>query len=228
LSLVESQTSLLSPDMEVMFFTVNLLFIQTISAQESFSFDRINAEDGLSDNQAICIHQDKEGFIWIGTMTGLNRYDGKTIKTFTQSASDDNTFYNQRIAEIEEDNYGNLWLHGFGGVIQLFNKSTHSIKNFPIAFGEYPQRSNYNLFLHDEGFAVMAFQDIGVFVIDIKSEACKLIGKYPFSSELLELNTTVKDIFASDENNIWLDTQSGPVYLKIDSEPKNGMGRLIK
>jgi len=208
-------------------FTINLLWIQTLSAQESFSFDRINAEDGLSDNQAICIHQDKEGVIWIGTMTGLNRYDGKTLKTFTQSSSDNNTFYNQRIAEIEEDNYGNLWLQGFGGVIQLFNKSTHSIKNFPIDFGEYPKSSNYSLFLHDDGFAVLAFESIGIFVIDVKSEDCKLIGKYTFSAELMELNTNVKGIFASDENNIWLDTQSGPVYLKIDPDSKKGAYELL-
>jgi len=213
--------------LNLLFFTVNLLFVQTISAQQSFSFDRISAEDGLSDNQAICIHQDKEGFIWIGTMTGLNRYDGKTLKTFTQSSSDNNTFYNQRIAKIEEDNYGNLWLHGFGGVIQLFNKSTHSVKNFPIDFGEYPKRPNCSLFLHDDGFAVLAFEAIGIFVIDIKNEACKLIGEYHFSKELLELNTHVKGIYATNKNNIWLDTGSGPVYLKINPDSNKGEFELL-
>jgi len=213
--------------LNLLIYTVNLLFIQTLSAQESFSFERINAEDGLSDNQAICIHQDKEGFIWIGTMTGLNRYDGKNLKTFTQSSYDNNTFYNQRIAEIDEDNYGNLWLQGFGGVIQLFNKSTHSIKNFPIDFGKYPKSDNSNLFLLDNGFAVLAFEDIGVFVIDIRNTEYKLIGNYPFGDELLALDTYVIDIFASDEKNIWLNTRSGPVYLKINNNTLKGEYHLL-
>ncbi len=208
--------------LKLLVFIINVLFVQTLSAQKSFSFERIDAADGLSDNQAICIHQDKEGFIWIGTMTGLNRYDGKTFKTLTQSSFDNNTFYNQRIANIEEDNYGNLWLEGFGGVIQLFNKSTHSIKNFPVDFGEYPKNSNYNLFLHDDGFAVLAFEAIGVFIVDLKSEVCKLIGKYQFSRDLLDLDTHVRGIFATDKNNIWLDTRSGPVYLKINPDSKKG------
>jgi signal transduction histidine kinase/ligand-binding sensor domain-containing protein/DNA-binding NarL/FixJ family response regulator len=160
-------------------------------------------------------------------MTGLNRYDGKNIKTFTQSSSDGKTFYNQRIANIEEDNYGNLWLHGFGGVIQLFNKSSHSIKNFPIDFGEYPKSPNYSLFLHDDGFAVLAFEDIGVFVIDIKTEECKLVGKYPFDNQLLELGTQVRSIYATNTDNIWLDMGSGPVYLKIDPDSKKGEFELL-
>ncbi len=213
--------------LKLLFFTVNLLFVQIISAQESFSFDRINTDDGLSDNQAICIHQDKEGFIWIGTMSGLNRYDGKNIKTFTQSSLDHNTFYTQRITKIEEDNFGNLWLHGFNGVVQLFNKSTHSIKNFPFDFDEYPKGPSYSLFIHDDGFTVLAFEGIGIFVIDTKNDACKLIAKYPFSDELLELDTRVKGLYATNPNNIWLDTRSGPVYLKIDPDSKKGEFELL-
>ncbi len=204
----------------LLFLVSNLLFAQMLCAQDSFSFERITTKNGLSDNQAICIHQDKEGFIWIGTMSGLNRYDGKTIRSINKSSSDNTTFYNQRINKIEEDDYGNLWLHGFGGVIQVFNKSTQSIKNFPMDFGEYPKGSNYSLFLHDHGFAVMAFKDIGVFVVDVKTDSYQLLGHYPFDGELLERDTHIKGIFATNTNNIWLDTRSGPVYLKIDPNTK--------
>ncbi|WP_342647641.1 two-component regulator propeller domain-containing protein [Mucilaginibacter sp. CSA2-8R] len=42
----------------------------------------LGIENGLSNNSATCIAQDKYGFIWIGTYDGLNRYDGYEFKTF--------------------------------------------------------------------------------------------------------------------------------------------------
>ena len=45
-------------------------------------FGRLTTEEGLSNNQALGVAQDKDGFIWIGTAGGLNRYDGAGIKVY--------------------------------------------------------------------------------------------------------------------------------------------------
>ena len=60
-------------------FLLLILFYQ-VKAQETFEFERLDTSDGLSDNEVMCIHQDKEGFMWIGTFSGLNRYDGNSFK----------------------------------------------------------------------------------------------------------------------------------------------------
>jgi signal transduction histidine kinase/ligand-binding sensor domain-containing protein/DNA-binding response OmpR family regulator len=216
-------------NLKVFALLVNILIALPAFSQAPFSFESIDITNGLSDNQALCIHQDKEGFIWIGTMNGLNRFDGRTIKIFSQSLTDNNKLFNQRITKIEEDNYGNLWLDGFGGLIQLFNKKSHSIRNFPIQFGYYPKRSNSAKFLHDDGFAVLAFKDLGVFVIDIKNDNCNVLGSYMFDDEQLKNDTYIKSIYATDANNIWLNTRSGIVYLKIDpNSGKEEFNYLVK
>jgi ligand-binding sensor domain-containing protein/signal transduction histidine kinase/DNA-binding response OmpR family regulator len=48
-------------------------------------FDQITSIQGLSNNTVYDITQDKEGFIWIGTREGLNKYDGQVIKSYYQS-----------------------------------------------------------------------------------------------------------------------------------------------
>lgn len=47
----------------------------------------LTMQDGLADNSVSCIYKDKDGFMWFGTNNGLSRYDGKSVKNFSPSAS---------------------------------------------------------------------------------------------------------------------------------------------
>ena len=46
-------------------------------SQDMINFENISVIDGLSNPAVQCITQDSDGFIWIGTADGLNKYDGK-------------------------------------------------------------------------------------------------------------------------------------------------------
>ncbi len=202
------------------YITVILLLLinsfSLIKAEKSFQFERLDTSNGLSDNQVICIHQDQEGFLWFGTISGLNRYDGYSFKTFNQENSKEVPLHDQHVMSIEEDNFGHLWLEGYAGTYRMFDKSTHKTMVFPDAFGYYPTIPNQKIFLHRDGFAVLALKEFGVFIIDIKTNPGELIGKYLFDEETLKDNTTIESIYAKDLNNIWLSTYTGPLLLKID------------
>tara|TARA_B100000809_G_C15139536_1_gene532442 strand:+ start:3862 stop:8208 length:4347 start_codon:yes stop_codon:yes gene_type:complete len=193
-----------------------LILFSQAKAQEPFQFERLDSSDGLSDNQAICIHQDKEGFVWIGTYSGLNRYDGNSFKTFQQESSNNTPINDQVVMVIEEDNFGHLWLEGYAGTYRMFDKSTHTTKVFPNDFGYYPTVPNQKLFLHKDGFAVLALKEFGVFVIDTKEKPGTLLGKFLFDEEILKDNVTIESVYAKDRNNIWLSTFTGPLQLKIN------------
>ena len=60
-----------------------LCWQQTITAQyDEKNFTRYSVKDGLSDNNITCLQQDDEGYLWIGTVAGLNRFDGNSFKKF--------------------------------------------------------------------------------------------------------------------------------------------------
>ncbi len=55
-------------------------------------FKTLDANEGLSQGSVYAMYQDRQGFLWIGTGDGLNRYDGKEVKVFKATAINLETF----------------------------------------------------------------------------------------------------------------------------------------
>jgi len=64
------------------------------------SFVHIDARQGLSHAHIKAIYRDETGFLWIGTESGLNRFDGYTIKVFRSDASDSTSLFHDNITGI--------------------------------------------------------------------------------------------------------------------------------
>jgi ligand-binding sensor domain-containing protein len=99
----------------------------SIAAQSGYTVFReiLRIEDGLSSNNVICAVQDNKGFMWFGTSYGLNKYDGKKFKTFTQVKDGLNSNFIEKLAV---DDANRLWIVS-GGVLQIMNLVTHEIRN---------------------------------------------------------------------------------------------------
>jgi len=72
-------------------------------------FVHLTIADGLSQGSAFSILQDRQGFIWIGTEDGLNRYDGRVFKIY-RSAAAPNSLSNNTGRILFEDSRGVLWI----------------------------------------------------------------------------------------------------------------------
>ncbi|HEY9542803.1 hybrid sensor histidine kinase/response regulator transcription factor [Prevotella sp.] len=81
-----------------------------LSAQTKVDFHRLSTHDGLSNSQVNCIFKDSRGFLWFGTQSGLNRFDGFRFKTYLCKNNDPKSLPNNVVEEIQEDVDGNLWL----------------------------------------------------------------------------------------------------------------------
>jgi ligand-binding sensor domain-containing protein len=77
---------------------------------DEYNFTRIDVNQGLSHNMVQCIYRDSKGFLWFGTNSGLNRYDGYSFKVFKHIPSDTNSIPDNRIRDIFEDPFGLLWI----------------------------------------------------------------------------------------------------------------------
>ena len=66
-------------------FTILFFLCSNVSLAQRFPFFNLKVENGLVQSQATCLAQDKFGNLWIGTLGGLSRYDGKKIKNYTVS-----------------------------------------------------------------------------------------------------------------------------------------------
>jgi len=85
-------------------------------------FTDITVEDGLSNNRVLCITQDSLGFMWFGTYSGLNRYDGYESKIYKHDPNDPESLSWDYIWSMQEDNKGNLWIGTDAGGLNRFDK----------------------------------------------------------------------------------------------------------
>jgi len=108
------------------------------SAQsQAIKFRHIDLYDGLSHNNVQSFYHDEHGFIWIGTMSGLNRYNGYMLKVFSCDNKDSVGLKYNEITDIYPDNDGNLWLFKYDQLNAIFNPSTESFSNdHPIFHNE--------------------------------------------------------------------------------------------
>ena len=82
-------------------------------------FEKLGVEDGLTQGDVSSIFQDKKGFIWMGTQTGLHRYDGHEFKVFTSSPFDSTSLLSGTISSINESQNGDLWVTTTRGLNRL-------------------------------------------------------------------------------------------------------------
>ena len=88
-------------------------------------FERITTADGLSFPEVHTVLQDHQGFMWFGTMYGLNRYDGHEFTIYTHNPGDLTSMRNNDVDTIFEDSDGTLWV-GHGGGLDRFDRETES------------------------------------------------------------------------------------------------------
>jgi signal transduction histidine kinase/ligand-binding sensor domain-containing protein/DNA-binding response OmpR family regulator len=89
----------------VFLFTCPVLLI---AQPEPYQFMHVNVNDGLSHNEVLSFLKDKRGFLWIGTVSGLNRYDGYSMKVFQHDSRDTTSLIHNSIQDLFEIPDGRL------------------------------------------------------------------------------------------------------------------------
>ena len=56
--------------------------LSDLYADIELSSKQMRTSDGLPSNSVRCMFQDSKGFLWLGTLDGLTRYDGNTFLTY--------------------------------------------------------------------------------------------------------------------------------------------------
>ena len=98
-----------------------LLLSSWMVVAQSYQFKHLEVSDGLSNNSVNTICKDRDGFMWFGTTTGLNRYDGYTFKIYQHAENDPGSLPDNYITDIVEMPDGQFWVNTGRGYV-LFDK----------------------------------------------------------------------------------------------------------
>lgn len=145
------------------FFSILLFIITTVEAQhnyQQYNFSAFGVNEGLSQNSVWDVLQTHDGFLWIGTADGINRYDGNTFKVYKHENGNPCSVTGQNFPRFYEDKNNTLWVSDDMG-ISVYNKekdcfhNVYLLKNAPMRFysnsfiGE-DERNGLVVFLADE------------------------------------------------------------------------------
>ena len=96
----------------------------------SLRFERIALEEGLSQSTVLAVLQDRQGFLWLGTQDGLNKYDGYGFEVYRHDPLDDGSLSTSFVQTIYEDRAGVLWVGTWGGGLNRFNPHTQTFTHY--------------------------------------------------------------------------------------------------
>lgn len=187
------------------------LFAQT----HHYRFTRIDVNQGLSHNQVKTILKDKEGFIWFGTNSGLNRYDGYTLKVFRNQPGDTSSIISNETNEIFEGPEGKIWINTWAGA-NVYNPDTELFeRNANRLLRRYgiPEGSINDIKKDSKGNFWFVHATLGLFVYN---ETSKQTEKLAHSEDPRSLLTNHVAAWAEDQKgNIWVIHSNG-VLQSID------------
>ncbi len=170
-------------------------------------------KNGLSQVSVNDIVADDEGFLWVGTQSGLNQFDGTLFHTFDNDNNGKQTCGNY-INKLLPD--GNLiWIGTRDAGLCYFNKQDHyfynveASRNFSIE--DMAMDRFHNLFL------TMENKGVGFLSVDKTNSVYSLNTLSFFSNK----NITVTALYISQGGILWAGTNEGRLfYAEIKNDPR--------
>lgn len=90
--------------------------------QNDFSFRQLSVTDGLSQNSAVSVTQDQDGFLWIATQEGLNRYDGRKFLVYNKKFLDITESTRVLLGKVVADSKNRIWIIPESSIPELLNR----------------------------------------------------------------------------------------------------------
>jgi len=205
---------------------VSIIFIINMSVNNAFAitnddkninFKRITVEDGLSQTSVEYLFQDSKGYMWIGTIDGLNRYNGSRFEVFRYSKDKPNSISGNYISAIAEDDEGNIWVGTSRGLNRINTHTSEIITYLPGVNG--CNLSNYNIteiLIDSKGDIYIATED-GLNLYNEEDD--NFIRLYNSGDKKNSLSSQfVYSIVEDNYGNYWIGTDNGLNKIENNSQ----------
>ncbi len=191
-----------------------LLLISHVSLwadEATVRFNHLSLRGGLSSNSVYCVHQDHLGFIWFGTFSGLNRFDGREIEIFRPEPMNPESISGSIIFDILEDSSNRLWIATDGGGLNLYNFEQGTFSSFHNDPQNPESISSQKLFCLEEdaqGRIWIGTADAGLCLLSRDSQ---LFLRYSASNTPGLESDVIRVLYRDSRNRMWIGTQGGGV-----------------
>jgi streptogramin lyase len=186
-------------------------------AQLNIDFKNIQEKDGLSHNIVTNLLKDKNGFLWVATYDGLNRFDGSHFSVFKKNKKIPNSIIDNLVYDLAQDSNGDIWYSTSAG-IGCYHKKNGQFENF-VSDGNKPLGDVFNIIcdkLGDTWFTTSK----GLFKFSPKNKKFQL-----FENDSTKNNSMLKAVVSKNgmiedkgRNGFWLTSDAGLMYFDLKTK----------
>jgi ligand-binding sensor domain-containing protein len=196
-----------------------------VSAQANAGYETISTAQGLSQGLINDILQDKDGFIWIATKGGINRYDGYTFKTFTTDPQDTNSISSNAVSNLLEDRLGRLWIGTYDGGVNVYDKNTgrfqRIVQKNGSPYGLSGNRIESGMVALPDGRMLVCPQGTAMNIVSLSAKK----NSQPLVTQLnAPGNRVVQGAAKDDKGFIWIGCTDGSFFIYT---PASGTFELL-
>lgn len=207
-----------------LFFLINFVFAQQKSIDNQndkiLKVEALNIQNGLSQSTINDILEDRDGFVWIATDDGLNRYDGQKFTIYKHFRSDSTTIPDNEIRMLYEDKNGKIWIGTVSGLC-VYDKNSNQFKTYRNS--EKNSNSLVNNYITaikgDKDFIWIGTQK-GLSKLNTKNETFTNYFAQEKDSLLLG-NNEITSLLIDNQNQFWIGTGKGLNVWTADRKPKD-------
>jgi signal transduction histidine kinase/ligand-binding sensor domain-containing protein/DNA-binding response OmpR family regulator len=165
--------------------------------------------EGLSNSHISQIYQDSQGYIWIATENGLNKFNGYNFTVYSEQPNDSASLQGNYVYTVFEDSRGIFWVGSMGGLLQ-YDRRKDSFRPFLIqdSIPFYLDRVTWILEDRNRNLWV-ASPNNGIICLD--AETLKPCFYSKKNSELADDN--IDCAFEDSFGNLWFGSYTNGVYL---------------
>ncbi len=165
------------------FFLSSLLwlFILPSAKAQHYSFQHLSVKDGLSSFTLACSTFDKNGFLWVGSNDGLNKFDGYSVTQYFKETHPQ--LLANEIGYLFCDSKNRIWICTNVGLIMLDeNRRMHT-----ISINDSIKKLNVNICFEAPGVGIVAATTAGAFIL---GENTNTWTKYEFFNKIFNKKNT--------------------------------------
>ena len=201
-----------------LFFSLSKLYIPIIifvfhsllanPSNEEIIFQRIGIEEGLAPGNVNDIIQDSLGFIWLGTESGLCRYDGYNFKVFKSNPKDVTSLSFNHVFSLHKDKKRIIWVGTLGGGLNKFDTRTEKFTHYKFNPDNNISISSniiYKVFEDSEQRLWISTLGGGLNLLDKKSGSFTRYSHSKDDTNSISSNM-VSAIFEDSKGNFWVGT----------------------
>ena len=191
-----------------------------------YQFSHLDIGNGLSNNRVNCIFKDANGFMWFGTISGLNRFDGYQFKIFKHEPGERSSLSENNVERIEEGPDKSMWVYTHN-TISVYDPTTESFSNeIPHVLSGYGLPADQIRAIRKDSRGNFWFltEHKGVYVYNSRDKTTHFFTSPGNPSGLINPQHRVTDIVDGGNKSLWFVYNDGMIE-KVDAVTYHSLSR---